>query len=87
MHIENKPYVFICNEVTWFFLGNVYLRGLMNRAIFVYIMVGKMWVNIFPHSFFFCFDSLLDVRKNKRVYSYDIILLLDVLFFLFYVCF
>jgi hypothetical protein len=46
------------------------------------------FVHIFFHeaalySFVFPFHSLLDIRENKHVYLYDIVLLLGIFFFSF----
>ncbi len=74
------PYVFIFNEVTWFFPSNVYLRESTNRAIsYTPWWDGHGWMSfahVFFHdaatySFVFPFHFLLDIRKNKRVYLYD----------------
>ncbi len=84
------PHVFIFNEVTWFFPSNVYLRESTNRAIsYTPWWDGLGWMS-FAHivfhdaalySFVFPFHCLLDIRKNKHVYLYDIVL--HWVFFLF----
>jgi hypothetical protein len=81
------PHVFIFNEVTWFFPSNVYLRESTNRAIsYTPWWDERGWMS-FAHivfhdaaqySFVFPFYCLLDIRKNKHVYLYDIVLSLGI---------
>jgi hypothetical protein len=85
MYVGSKlSCVFIFNEVTWFFPSIVYLCESINRAISYtrwWDMHGWMpFVHVFVHhaalySFVFPFHSLLDIRKNKRLYLYNTILL------------
>ena len=86
------PCVFIFNEVTWFFPSNIYLRESMNRAFHTQsdemdmheCLSHTFFYNAVLYNFVFPFRSLLDKRKNKRVYLCDIVLLLGSFFLFFF---
>jgi len=86
-------WVFIPNKVTWFFPSNVYLCELTNRDIsYTQRWDGCAWItfsqvsflhHIAIYSFVFFFHSILHIWQSKRIYVYEMGVLLDV-FFLFH---